>query len=82
MRVKIILFVSICSMISFVFTSDLGAEVYDDFNGSEINPDLWYTDNNASGLLYQSGGFLIAESPHIHRLAALILKSYFMVISK
>jgi len=63
MRVKIILFVSICSMISFVFTSDLGAEVYDDFNGSEINPDLWYTDNNASGLLYQSGGFLIAESP-------------------
>ena len=63
MRVKIFLFVSVCSMISIVFTSNVGAEVYDDFNGSEINPDLWQTHNNASGLLYQSGGFLRADSP-------------------
>lgn len=63
MKSNVLLFVSICSMISIVFTSDLGAEIYDHFDGSEINPDLWYTDNNASGLLYQAGSFLIAESP-------------------
>ncbi len=64
MRAKVLLFVSVCVMILFVFTSDLVAELklYDDFSGSEVDEILWETDC-MSPPLYQSGGYLKADGP-------------------
>jgi hypothetical protein len=57
-----LLFISFCSIISIAFTSELGAEVYDDFNGSQIDPTLWNI-YNPDGVLSQSGGCLNTDAP-------------------